>query len=143
MHEELLKNSSKQRHKRESAQQQQIHNSVDAVNAVDTKDSKRTKYNTRYNAMIEKFEEWKPIIVASSSSDANNDGTTTGSSRSSQRRFQILLGCFAGSDNPAVLEALRVIYVEYGALRVSGDWIYTVVSALMKPIVQRYHNQNQ
>ena len=118
------------------------HSPVDAVTAVDPTDPKRTKYNARYNAMIDKFDEWKPMILASN--DANgNTGTPTmgGGSRSSQRRFQILRGCFVGSDNPAVLEALRVIYVEYGALRVSGDWIYKVVSALMKPIVHRYHHQ--
>jgi len=119
------------------------HSPVDAVTVMEPTDPKRTKYNARYNAMIAKFEEWKPIILASNN-EANGNGTPTtggGGSRSSQRRFQILRGCFVGSDNPAVLEALRVIYVEYGALRVSGDWIYKVVSALMKPIVHRYRHQ--
>merc|ERR1711865_637195 len=95
---------------------------------------------------MDKFDEWKPIILASTEANTKgNTGTPTmgGGSRSSQRRFQILRGCFVGSDNPAVLEALRVIYVEYGALRVSGDWIYKVVSALMKPIVHRYHHQKK
>ena len=119
------------------------HSPVDAVTVMDPTDPKRTKYNARYNAMIAKFEEWKPIILASNDANGKTGTPTTGGggSRSSQRRFQILRGCFVGSDNPAVLEALRVIYVEYGALRVSGDWIYKVVSALMKPIVHRYHHQ--
>jgi hypothetical protein len=85
---------------------------------------RRQKFNERYDDMIVNFSKWKPLIPS-------GDG----------RRLQILKGCFVGSENPSVVEALRVIYVDYAALRLSGDWIFKVVSALMSPIVRRHNRQ--
>lgn len=87
--------------------------------------SKRQKYNQRYDDMLVQFAKWKPLIPS-------GDG----------RRLEILKGCFTGSENSAVVEALRIIYVDYAALRLSGDWIFKVVSTLMGPIVRR-HNRRQ
>jgi len=84
---------------------------------------RRQKYNQRYDNMLIQFSEWKPLIPSGNG-----------------RRLQILKGCFVGSENPAVVEALRIIYVDYTALRLSGDWIFKVVSALMGPIVRRHNN---
>lgn len=88
--------------------------------------TKRQKFNERYDDMLVKFSKWKPLIPS-------GDG----------RRLQILKGCFVGSENPSVVEALRVIYVDYAALRLSGDWIFKVVSALMSPIVRRHNRQQK
>jgi hypothetical protein len=88
--------------------------------------TKRQKFNERYDDMLIKFSKWKPLIPS-------GDG----------RRLQILKGCFVGSENPSVVEALRVIYVDYAALRLSGDWIFKVVSALMTPIVRRHNRQQK
>jgi hypothetical protein len=77
-------------------------------------DKKREKYNRRYDEMLEQFGEWKEFIP---------DGEG--------RRLDILRGCFVGSENPYVVEALRIIYVDYRALRLSGDWIFNVVSTLI------------
>jgi hypothetical protein len=77
-------------------------------------DSKRQKYNQRYDDMLEQFAEWKASVP---------DGEG--------RRLDILRGCFVGSENPAVVMALRVIYVDNPALRLSGDWIFGLVSAIM------------
>jgi len=90
-----------------------------------TLSEKRQKVNQRYDDMLVQFSKWKPLIPS-------GDG----------RRLQILKGCFVGSENPGVVEALRIIYVDYAALRLSGDWIFKVVSALMSPIVRR-HNRRQ
>jgi hypothetical protein len=70
--------------------------------------------------MLDKFAEWKAFVPA-------GEG----------RRLDILRGCFVGSENDAVVQALRVIYVDYGALRMSGDWIFKVVSTLMKTVERR------
>jgi len=86
---------------------------------------KRQKYNRRYDDMLIQFSKWKPLIPSGNG-----------------RRLQILKGCFVGSENPAVVEALRIIYVDYAALRLSGDWIFKVVSALMGPAVRR-NNERQ
>jgi hypothetical protein len=77
-------------------------------------DKKRERYNQRYDDMLVQFGEWKEFIP---------DGKG--------RRLDILRGCFVGSENPSVVEALRIIYVDYRALRLSGDWIFNVVSTLM------------
>jgi hypothetical protein len=83
-------------------------------------DAKRRKYNDRYNDMLEQFGRWKAYIP---------DGEG--------RRLDILRGCFVGSENPAVVEALRIIYVDYSALRISGDWIFKVVSTIMGSVERR------
>jgi hypothetical protein len=77
-------------------------------------DRRKVTYNERYDHMIIKFGEWKAFIP---------DGEG--------RRLDIVRGCFVGSGNPKVVEALRVIYTDYTALRLSGDWIFKVVSAVM------------
>ena len=77
-------------------------------------DRRRAKYNQRYDYMIEKFGEWKAFIP---------DGEG--------RQLDILRGCFVGSENAKVVEALRVIYTDYNALRLSGDWIFKIVSTIM------------
>mmetsp|Transcript_1182 Transcript_1182/g.3100 ORF Transcript_1182/g.3100 Transcript_1182/m.3100 type:complete len:349 (+) Transcript_1182:230-1276(+) len=83
-------------------------------------DEKRAKYTQRYDDMLVKFGEWKPFIPS-------GEG----------RRLDILRGCFVGSENPQVVEALRVIYTDYSALRMSGDWIFKVVSTLMNRTMKR------
>jgi len=88
-------------------------------------DPKIQKYDQRYDYMLAKFAKWKPFIPS-------GDG----------RRIQIMKGCFVGSENPAVVQALRIIYCDYAALRIAGDFIFKIVSALMIPIVRR-HNRRQ
>lgn len=91
-------------------------------------DARHLKYNDRYDEMLEQFGKWKAYIP-------NGDG----------RRLDILKGCFVGSENPAVVEALRIIYVDYSALRLSGDWIFKVVSTIMGSVERRRmaHQQQQ
>lgn len=83
-------------------------------------DAKREKYSQRYDEMLVKFGEWKSFIPSGSG-----------------RRLDILRGCFVGSENDKVVDALRVIYTDYSALRMSGDWIFQVVSTLMKGAMKR------
>lgn len=86
---------------------------------------KQAKYSRRYDDMLVKFGEWKSFIPS-------GEG----------RRLDILKGCFVGSENPKVVEALRVIYSDYSALRMSGDWIFQVVSTLMNGTMKR-HQRNE
>jgi hypothetical protein len=89
-------------------------------------DAKHLKYNDRYDEMLEQFGKWKAYIP---------DGEG--------RRLDILKGCFVGSENPAVVQALRIIYVDYSALRLSGDWIFKVVSTIMGSVERRRSVQQQ
>lgn len=88
---------------------------------------KRKKYIQRYNDMLIVFDRWRPLVPS------GDEG----------RRLQILKGCFVGSENDAVVKALRIIYVDYRALRLSGDWIFRVVSTLMGPILQRHERRTK
>lgn len=87
---------------------------------------RRQKFNERYENMLVQFSKWKPLIPS-------GEG----------RRLDVLKGCFVGSENPAVVEALRIIYVDYSALRLSGDWIFKLVSALMGPIERRHQRRQE
>jgi hypothetical protein len=93
-------------------------------------DPKHRKYNDRYDDMLEQFGRWKAYIP-------NGEG----------RRLDILRGCFVGSEKPAVVEALRIIYVDYSPLRLSGDWIFKVVSTIMGSVERRgrvpQHSNNE
>jgi hypothetical protein len=87
-------------------------------------DPKREKYNGTYDEMLRKFGEWKAYIP---------DGEG--------RRLDIMKGCFVGSENPKVVEALRVIYVDYKPLRFCGDMIYKIVSTIMGTVERRQHRK--
>jgi hypothetical protein len=112
-------------------------------NNLDSNNSKkRKKYIQRYDDMIIQFRKWKPLISTSSSSSSDdNDDDDNENDEGPSRPMQVLKGCFVGSENPAVLEALKIIYVDYGALRLSGDMIYKLVSTLMGPIVRRHERR--
>jgi hypothetical protein len=93
---------------------------IDPASPSSGPDKRRVKYSQRYDDMLVKFGEWKSF-------------TPSGEGR----RLDILRGCFVGSENKEVVEALRVIYTDYSALRLSGDWIFQVVSTLMNAAMKR------
>mmetsp|Transcript_15768 Transcript_15768/g.23889 ORF Transcript_15768/g.23889 Transcript_15768/m.23889 type:complete len:357 (-) Transcript_15768:208-1278(-) len=97
----------------EEHKQHSIH-SINLDSSLTKKERRHELYNQRYTEMLQKFSEWKAFIPSGDS-----------------RRLDILKGCFTGSENPKVVEALRVIYTDYNALRLSGDWIFNVVQTIM------------
>ena len=112
------------------------------INLDNNNSKKRQKYIQRYDDMIIQFRKWKPLIsTPSSSSSSSDDDDENENDEGPSRPMQVLKGCFVGSENPAVLEALKIIYVDYGALRLSGDMIYKLVSTLMGPIVRRHERR--
>ena len=112
------------------------------INLDNNNSKKRQKYIQRYDDMIIQFRKWKPLIsTTSSSSSSSDDDDDNENEEGPSRPMQVLTGCFVGSENPAVLEALKIIYVDYGALRLSGDMIYKLVSTLMGPIVRRHERR--
>ena len=106
----------------------------------------KCKYNRRYDEMLEQFDEWKEFIMPSSSGNGDDhdpDTVNSNKERKQQRRMDIMRGCFVGSENPKVVEALRVIYVDNAALRVSGDWIFKTVSVLINRQQQQERKRHQ
>merc|ERR1712232_1005147 len=82
-------------------------------------DTKSSKYNDRYNSMLLKFAEWEPLFQK-----VDNDDLS--------RNREVLFGCFVGSRNEAIVEALRLVYTEYTVLRMAGDLIFTLVTKVVE-----------
>jgi hypothetical protein len=81
----------------------------------DSLDQKKRAFIVRYDGMVENFKEWKSIIP-------EGEG----------RRLDVLRGCFVGAESKEIVDALRIVYVDYSALRLSGDIIFKIVAALVR-----------
>lgn len=79
---------------------------------VDTKQKK--KHSDRYDTMVKAFGEWEDRMP-------KREG----------RRIDILRGCFVGARNEKVVDALKVVYMDYPALRIAGDLIFKLMSRLV------------
>ncbi len=79
-------------------------------------DKKHQRYSDRYDEMIETFANWESSFI-----DLSGEG----------RQLDVLRGCFVGAKNEKVLEALRIVYVDYPPLRVAGNLIFKLMSALV------------
>lgn len=82
--------------------------------AKESADQKTIKFIERYDGMVKKFIEWKEFVPS-------GDG----------RRLDILRGCFVGAESKEIVDALRIVYIDYSALRMSGDIIFKIMSALV------------
>jgi hypothetical protein len=83
-------------------------------------DTKRQRYSDHYDDMLVAFQEWENLVPEGQG-----------------RRLDVVRGCFVGAKNEAVVEALRVVYVDYAALRVAGDIIFKLVKGVMSALQQR------
>jgi len=100
-------------------------------NSKSNVDNKSEKYTARYNNMLKKFAEWEPLF-------SNVEGQHI------TRKHEILIGCFVGAKNAAVVEALRIVYTDYTPLRVAGDLIFSLVSKVagrQKKSILKRNNQ--
>lgn len=87
-------------------------------------DPKKQKHVDSYQHMVQSFQEWEGIVLPEDDDDLS-------SSSSSSRRIQVLRGCFVGARNPRVVQALQIVYVDYQALRVAGNLIFKLMSAIV------------
>ena len=46
------------------------------------------------------------------------------------RRLDILRGCFSGARDAKVVAALKIVYMDYTALRLAGDLIFKLMSKI-------------
>jgi hypothetical protein len=86
----------------------------------DKLDANRRKFSARYDEMVHAFVEWEHLLPP-----PPVDGTTEG------RRMEVVRGCFVGAKNPKVVEALRIVYCDFAALRIAGDVIFKLVSSIL------------
>jgi hypothetical protein len=81
----------------------------------DSLDQKKRTFIERYDGMVVNFKEWKDYVP-------EGEG----------RRLDVLRGCFVGAESKEIVDALRIVYVDYSALRLSGDIIFKIVAALVR-----------
>ncbi|CAB9510080.1 expressed unknown protein [Seminavis robusta] len=83
-------------------------------------DQKRQEHSDRYDRMVTSFQEWDDVVP-------------TGEGR----RLDVLRGCFVGARNKPVVEALRVVYIDYVPLRMAGNSIFALTKSLVSQIRKR------
>lgn len=81
----------------------------------DSQCEKKKRHADRYDDMVEDFLQWKEQI------SPGRQG----------RKMEVLHGCFAGADREEIVNALRIVYVDYKALRFAGDLIFKVMRAVV------------
>jgi hypothetical protein len=94
---------------------------VEAKKTMMTISERKKKHSDKYDEMVRTFEEWEKVVPS-------GDG----------RMIQVLDGCFAGAKNERIVQALKIVYMDYSALRVGGDLVYK----LMGKLVNRRKNKN-
>ena len=94
-----------------------------AINSGGTAACKqRQHHSNRYDGYVAQFKSWEDGVL-----DNRN-----AAGRHHSRRWDILRGCFVGARNAKIVAALKIVYVDYAALRVAGDLIFKLVSKLTK-----------
>jgi hypothetical protein len=80
-------------------------------------DIQRRRYSARYDEMVASFIEWKHLLPPATEYE--------------NRRLEVVRGCFVGAEQPKVVDALRVVYVDYVGLRVAGDIIFKLAATIL------------
>ncbi|KAL7528843.1 hypothetical protein ACHAXR_002663 [Thalassiosira sp. AJA248-18] len=84
--------------------------------------TKRQKYSDRFDEYVATFKLWERKFLG----NANDEDTE----RQQSRRMEILRGCFFGAQNAKVVAALKIVYMDYAALRLGGDLIFKLMSTI-------------
>ena len=74
----------------------------------------------RFDGMLGTFNEWESRLGVKPEV------------RDDDRLGRVLLGCFAGSKVPEIVEALKVCYVDFKPLRVAGDLVFKIVGEVVE-----------
>jgi len=72
------------------------------------------KYSDRYDDMVQSFEEWETLVP-------EGDG----------QLVTVLIGCFVGAKNKKVIAALKIVYMDYSALRIGGNLVFKLMYKLV------------
>merc|ERR1711957_108042 len=80
-----------------------------------TVSERKRKASDQYDSMVRAFGEWEDLVP-------KGDG----------RMIEVLRGCFAGAKNDKVLNALKIVYTDYSAIRIAGDLIFKLMRRLIK-----------
>ena len=81
-----------------------------------TANERKQKNGERYDGMVASFAEWEDRVPT-------DEG----------RMLDVLRGSFVGAKNDKVVNALKIVYMDYSALRVGGDLVFKVMKKLVAP----------
>ncbi|GMI58068.1 hypothetical protein ScalyP_jg6014 [Parmales sp. scaly parma] len=93
-----------------------------AADCVEVDETNLTKYDIRFDNMLTAVAEWEEKMGTIPLKVEETEG----------RMRRILNGCFFGAKEPAIVLALRTVYVDFTALRMAGDLIFKLLKKFMK-----------
>jgi hypothetical protein len=91
--------------------------SVETFEKLENRRAKEFRYEARYNEMVEIFRGWKGLVPQR---------------KNPNRKWEVVQGCFVGAENQAVVDALRIVFLDYSALRVAAEVILSLAASLLK-----------
>ena len=93
---------------------------------------KRARFSKRFDEYVSTFQLWESKFLQHD----NSKNTELGEQEEElPRRFEILKGCFVGARNDRNVAALKIVYMDYAALRVGGDLIFQLMSKIANKIM--------
>jgi len=84
---------------------------------------KRQKYSNRFDEYVSTFNIWERKFIHIEIESQQS------------RRLEILRGCFVGARNEKNVAALKIVYMDYSALRMGGDLIFQLMSKIANKIM--------
>lgn len=105
--------------------------------------ARQAKLDARFDEMVIEFAEWEALCTGEIECELDDpDGAGAGGSPSGGaagsagpagegRLERVLNGCFQGAKIPELVDALRLVYTQYAALRIGGDLVYKLMSKTM------------
>jgi hypothetical protein len=103
-----------------------------ATKAIITGSTRRCKWSQRFDEYVSTFKYWEQQFLNNEKIDDHQTTTTT---TSNNRRFEILRGCFVGARNEKNVAALKIVYMDYAALRIGGDLIFQLMSKIANKLM--------
>lgn len=88
---------------------------IEAKNNLQSVGKRKEKYSKQFDDMLDTFQIWE-----------------TKKPKGESRMLHVLQGCFDGAKNKDVVGALKVVYVDYSAMRVAGNLIFSLTSKLIE-----------
>jgi hypothetical protein len=95
----------------------------------DIGNEKADKHSKRFDAMCREFDSWE---TADSDGDSSTSSTMSKAQERNPRLALVLEGCFAGAKKPPVVDALKILYMDFLPLRMSGDLIFKLMRKLAR-----------
>ena len=98
--------------------------------------TKREKYSRRFDEYVSTFQLWERKFLPGGENVVDSEKQQQQKNQEQQaRRFEILRGCFVGARNRRNVAALKIVYLDYNALRIAGDLIFQLMSKLTNKIM--------